>query len=104
MSEIKLELNPWQVSNIEDFLFYCCPECDLKTKDSKNFVTHAQHSHSKSKVLLNEVTKNLEVKTELESQNCELDSSDNGIDDILSQDQENEPKICGEIRTRSGKH
>ena len=100
MSEIKLELNPWQVSNIEDFLFYCCPECDLKTKDSKNFVTHAQHSHSKSKVLLNEVTKNLEVKTELER----LDSSDNRIDEILSQDQENEPKICGEIRTRSGKH
>ena len=100
MSEIKLELNPWQVSNIEDFLFYCCPECDLKTKDSKNFVTHAQHSHSKSKVLLNEVTKNLEVKTELER----LDSSDNGIDEILSQDQENESKICGEIQTRSGKY
>ena len=100
MSEIKLELNPWQVSNIEDFLFYCCPECDLKTKDSKNFVIHAQHSHSKSKVLLNEVTKNLEVKTELER----LDSSDNGIDEILSQDQENESKICGEIRSRTGKH
>ena len=98
MSEIKLELNPWQVSNIEDFLFYCCPECDLKTKDSHNFVTHAQHSHSKSKVLLNEVTKNLEVKTELER----LDSSDNRIDEILSQDQENEPKVCDEIRT--GKH
>ena len=100
MSEIKLELNPWQVSNIEDFLFYCCPECDLKTKDSKNFVTHAQHSHSKSKVLLNAVTKNLEVKTELER----LDSSDNGIDEILSQDQENESKICGEIRSRTGKY
>ena len=101
MSEIKLELNPWQVSNIEDFLFYCCPECDLKTKDSHNFVTHAQHSHSKSKVLLNEVTKSLEVKTELESQNCELDGSDNGMQ---SQDQENEPKVCDEIRTLTGKH
>ena len=24
--------NPWEVPNLEEFLFYCCPECDHKIK------------------------------------------------------------------------
>ena len=42
--------NPWQVKNIEAFSFYCCPECDFKSKDGDHFKRHAIESHNKSKV------------------------------------------------------
>ena len=42
--------NPWEVENIEAFSFYCCPECDFKSKDSNHFKRHAMESHNKSKI------------------------------------------------------
>ena len=33
--------NPWDVSNIEEFLYYCCPECDTKVKTTHAFLDHA---------------------------------------------------------------
>ena len=42
--------NPWVVESIEAFSFYCCPECDLKTKSGDYFKRHAIECHNKSKV------------------------------------------------------
>ena len=42
--------NPWLVENIEEFSFYCCPECDFRSKDRDHFKRHAMESHNKSKV------------------------------------------------------
>ena len=42
--------NPWEVKNIETFSFYCCPECDFKSKDGDHFKRHAMEIHNKSKV------------------------------------------------------
>ena len=42
--------NPWIVENIEAFSFYCCPECDFKSKNQDYFKRHAMESHNKSKV------------------------------------------------------
>ena len=42
--------NPWVVKNIEEFSFYCCPECDFKSKDRNHFKRHAMESHNKSKI------------------------------------------------------
>ena len=42
--------NPWLVENIEAFSFYCCPECDFKSKDGDHFERHALESHNKSKI------------------------------------------------------
>ena len=41
--------NPWVVMNLEEFLFYCCPECNVKDKSRDEFVKHAldQHPHAK---------------------------------------------------------
>ena len=44
--------NPWVVENIEAFSFYCCPECDFKSKDEDYFKRHAMESHNKSKIFL----------------------------------------------------
>ena len=42
--------NPWAVENVEAFSFYCCPECDFKSKDSNHFKRHAMESHNKSEI------------------------------------------------------
>ena len=42
--------NPWVVETIEEFSFYCCPECDFKSKKGDYFRSHAIESHNKSKV------------------------------------------------------
>ena len=41
--EIKTE-NPWYGKDLEQFLFYCCPECDTKNKSRDGFMKHiTQH-------------------------------------------------------------
>ena len=42
--------NPWVVESIEAFTFYCCPECDFKSRKGDYFKRHAMESHNKSKV------------------------------------------------------
>ena len=37
--------NSWCVSTIEDFLHYCCPDCDVKIREQENFVRHALSAH-----------------------------------------------------------
>ena len=41
--------NPWNVESLETFLFFCCPECDLKTKDTQEFTKHAFKCHKNAK-------------------------------------------------------
>ena len=42
-----MDFNPWEVSNLECFLFYCCPECDYKCQDVTGFESHA-NTHPQS--------------------------------------------------------
>ena len=44
--------NPWQVPSLDEYLFYCCPECDMKTKEYNMFYEHAVHRHDQAKILL----------------------------------------------------
>ena len=37
--------NPWDVPSLDEYLFYCCPECELKTKEYEAFYTHAVNVH-----------------------------------------------------------
>ena len=41
--------NPWFVSNLDEFLQYCCPECDEKYESKEPFVLHAFEKHPKAK-------------------------------------------------------
>ena len=43
------QTNPWAVENLDYFLHFCCPECDVKEKSKEQFLEHAinQHPHSK---------------------------------------------------------
>jgi len=61
--------NPWLVENIDDFNFWCCPECAYKSKDRTVFKAHALENHPKSTVLLNETdTENVDKPTKKESE------------------------------------
>merc|ERR1712105_174039 len=35
----------WLASSIFDFCYFCCPECDEKSKDKQEFVNHASAYH-----------------------------------------------------------
>ena len=62
------ELFPWNVSTIEEFLYYCCPECDWKTKNHETFLKHAITSHKKAEKALGEQNPNAldDIKEESE--------------------------------------
>ena len=42
---VETPANPWHVDNIDDFLHYCCPECDLKSQSREIFINHAILNH-----------------------------------------------------------
>ena len=41
---------PWGVESLDQFLFYCCPECDNKYEDPQNFINHAMQTHANATV------------------------------------------------------
>ena len=63
--------NPWQVDNIQSFLFLNCPECVYKTKKAKAFQNHALEKHHLSKVLFSELNENGNI-----SDNIKLDTEE----------------------------
>ena len=49
----KMEIfNPWKVDNLDQFLNYCCPECDSKQKSKADFIIHAIDAHPNSREFL----------------------------------------------------
>ena len=44
--------NPWSVAKLEEFLYFCCPECDAKFSAKEPFVLHAFSTHPRSKECL----------------------------------------------------
>ena len=77
--------NPWKVAAIEDFQFFCCPECDTRNHSKDDFLTHAFESHPNAKDALNDIL-GIETVIEVKAENdLDLDqSSDPGefIEDI----------------------
>ena len=54
--------DPWNVDTLEEFLYYCCPECkDERIQRKEDFIKHALDEHPKSKI---SVTKIILVKKE----------------------------------------
>ena len=46
-SELKEEYyNPWAVSSIFDFNYFCCPECELRAPSKQEFVNHVSAYHT----------------------------------------------------------
>ena len=59
--------NPWSVENLEEFLYFCCPECDEKNQNKELFIKHALDQHPKSKKCLPKMLVKEEITTEEEN-------------------------------------
>ena len=40
---------PWNVESLEDFLYYCCPECNDRNQSRDDFLQHALKEHPDAK-------------------------------------------------------
>ena len=53
--------NPWDVPNLDEYLFYCCPECELKTKEYEAFYTHAVNFHELAEETLKPISNDVDL-------------------------------------------
>ena len=67
MESLERSNNPWEVENVEDFLYFCCPECDVKNHSRDHFLKHAFDQHPKSKEYLEKWAHS--IKDELKEEN-----------------------------------
>ena len=51
--------NPWHVPTLDEFLFYCCPECNVKTKEQSQLFDHALETHESSHESLVSLSNNI---------------------------------------------
>ena len=59
------KLNPWDVKNLEEFRYYCCPECPSKNVNKTDFIKHAVTAHPESQNAIERLEDNKAViKTE----------------------------------------
>ena len=63
MAESKPIKNPWTYEDLDDFLFYCCPQCDIKCKTKSLFVDHALLIHPESEEKMKVELKTLDNNT-----------------------------------------
>ena len=78
--------NPWTVPTLEDFLFYCCPECPDKFRSSISFTNHAVKNHPKAKekfgdLYLPEIEFSPEPETDVNHEDFTEDNPDPEIDE-----------------------
>ena len=71
------KINPWSVENLEEFLYFCCPECDDRNQSRNTFLEHALHQHPTSKEYLLKFI----VKNEILLEENFNESESNGTDD-----------------------
>jgi hypothetical protein len=45
LTELDTQNNPWQVEAVTAFSFFCCPECDYRSKTVPTFKDHAVTNH-----------------------------------------------------------
>ena len=86
--------NPWHSNNLEDYLYYNCQECDLKTKDQVEFYSHAIQNHVRAKEVFM-VEETIEPKEELKQE-----SSDEEIEEEVLKKKKVEKVqcyLCGQI-------
>ena len=43
-------INPWQVENLQEFLYYHCPQCEFTSKELIEFYSHAVENHEQARI------------------------------------------------------
>ena len=78
--------NPWKVEDIDQFLNYCCPECDTKQKTKSEFIAHAIDAHPNSRNYL----PLFDLEDEKDQEQIIDPKEENGSDLILIEDHKND--------------
>ena len=82
-----MEFNPWNVSSLEEFLFYNCPECESKHSTKEQFVGHAVVAHENARDILMTILRTEKMKASNENGLIEEvapeGSDDNGNDNFI---------------------
>ena len=81
ITEQKNNNNPWHMTSISDFLYYCCAECNFKDKIEKNFIGHATSEHPKSR----EIFENNQTFDEISDNKLQGQSWQTGFFQITSE-------------------
>ena len=82
MEEEEVKFNPWDVCHIDDFLYYCCPECEEKSESRSKFVHHALVHHPVSKdfipkIMVSEVKDDFTESNQIKSETYDADTNGN---------------------------
>ena len=77
------EFNPWNVTSLDNFRFYCCPECDTKNVTKTEFIKHAVIQHPKSQNVIDTLEGKKTIKSESEVKSKTSDKSEI-VSDITS--------------------
>ena len=75
-------INPWFVNSVEDFLYYNCPECNVKTQSRERFLKHARKNHPMAKEAKHIFGKKKKIKNEYEEDFIDDDSADEEYDEF----------------------
>ena len=94
--------NPWSVDQLEAFLYFCCPECDIKKKDKNAFLNHAFQNHPEAKDFLTIfVSENIktDLPLELEINDVKQEPTEEDfVDNFEDEDYELDEKPSFEIK------
>ena len=71
---------PWNVESLEDFLYYCCPECNDRHQSRDDFLQHALKEHPDATNYLVPIY----VKNEYDDENYEFELDDAEADYVPS--------------------
>ena len=44
--------NPWEVEDVSEFQYFCCPECDERERERDAFLQHALAFHKRVTFLM----------------------------------------------------
>ena len=88
-----MEFNPWNVSSLEDFHFYNCPECELKYASKEQFIGHAVLKHPKALEFIPTFTQSVEPMTSDPLTTPEVHFDPNIKTEPIEQMSETEPDI-----------
>ena len=83
-SELEEKFNPWDVNSLEEFRYYCCPECPSKYAIKTYFIIHAVTLHSHSKCFIDGFD---DDKAVIKTENASSDTESTNISEKSTHEQ-----------------
>ena len=94
MEELK-QASPWDVFQIEEFLYFCCPECDERNQSKELFIEHAYINHPNAVEYLQSIQEpSKPIELDFKEEEFDNFENDNDICDNLDQGFEDE---CSDV-------